>query len=423
MRGACTTPGWSSGSASSPSSCRPASARPRGVPARSAPRRVRLEPRDDRPRRLPQPALLRPRRALRRRAGRALRHAAGRRRSPRRHRRLVAPDARDDRALAALSPLGRRQRDRDGRRLRAARGDHRQPLVRRAAGPRYRDPHGEQRLGAARLPAAPGLGRRLRLALRRAPRGRCRARPCPPARRRAHARPTRARSAPSVRSRSRMGGAGGRAARASARRSQGSGSARARGRSGFWQGTFFICGATTNGLVSTHLIPAAHDHGIAQVSAASLLALIGVFDIVGTVGSGWLTDRYDPRKLLLVYYGFRGLALLALPVAFDSGRYAALVAFAVVYGLDWVATVPPTSALATSTFQPRPASCSRGSSAPTSSAPRPRRGLPASSEPRPASTPSPSSRRRAGARRRPRRPPDQRNAAAASGRGAGDGLK
>lgn len=119
----------------------------------------------------------------------------------------------------------------------------------------------------------------------------------------------------------------------------------------FWvlAGTFFVCGATTNGLVSTHLIPAAHDHGIAQVGAASLLAMIGVFDIVGTVGSGWLTDRFDPRKLLLVYYGFRGLALLALPVAFDS-RYAALVGFAIVYGLDWVATVPPTSALATSAF-------------------------------------------------------------------------
>ncbi|HXV96202.1 MAG TPA: MFS transporter [Gaiellaceae bacterium] len=119
----------------------------------------------------------------------------------------------------------------------------------------------------------------------------------------------------------------------------------------FWilAGTFFVCGATTNGLVSTHLIPAAHDHGIAQVSAAGLLALIGVFDIVGTVGSGWLTDRYDPRKLLLAYYGFRGLALLALPFAFDS-RYAALIGFAVVYGLDWVATVPPTSALATATF-------------------------------------------------------------------------
>ena len=120
----------------------------------------------------------------------------------------------------------------------------------------------------------------------------------------------------------------------------------------FWilAGTFFVCGATTNGLVSTHLIPAAHDHGIAEVTAASLLAVIGAFDIVGTVGSGWLTDRFDARKLLLVYYGFRGLALLALPIAFDSA-YGALAGFAVVYGLDWVATVPPTSALATSTFQ------------------------------------------------------------------------
>ena len=76
----------------------------------------------------------------------------------------------------------------------------------------------------------------------------------------------------------------------------------------FWllAGTFFVCGATTNGLVSTHLIPAAHDHGITQVTAAGLLALIGVFDVVGTTASGWLTDRYDPRKLLLAYYGLRG---------------------------------------------------------------------------------------------------------------------
>ena len=76
----------------------------------------------------------------------------------------------------------------------------------------------------------------------------------------------------------------------------------------FWllAGTFFVCGATTNGLVSTHLIPAAHDHGIAQVTAAGLLALIGVFDVVGTTASGWLTDRYDPRMLLLAYYGLRG---------------------------------------------------------------------------------------------------------------------
>ena len=119
----------------------------------------------------------------------------------------------------------------------------------------------------------------------------------------------------------------------------------------FWllAGTFWVCGATTNGLISTHLIPAAHDHGITQVTAAGLLALVGLFDVVGTTASGWLTDRYDPRILLLAYYGLRGLSLLALPLAFDSA-HAAMFAFAVVYGLDWVATVPPTSALATAHF-------------------------------------------------------------------------
>jgi sugar phosphate permease len=119
----------------------------------------------------------------------------------------------------------------------------------------------------------------------------------------------------------------------------------------FWilAGSFFVCGATTNGLISTHLIPAAHDHGIAEVTAASLLALIGLFDVVGTIGSGWLTDRYDPRKLLVAYYGLRGLSLLLLPLAFGSS-HPALLAFAVVYGLDWVATVPPTIALTATTF-------------------------------------------------------------------------
>ena len=100
------------------------------------------------------------------------------------------------------------------------------------------------------------------------------------------------------------------------------------------------------------MIPAAHDHGITQVTAAGLLALIGVFDIVGTTASGWLTDRYDPRKLLVAYYGLRGASLLALPLAFDSTN-SAMLAFVVVYGLDWVATVPPTSALATSHFGSR----------------------------------------------------------------------
>ena len=119
----------------------------------------------------------------------------------------------------------------------------------------------------------------------------------------------------------------------------------------FWllSGSFFICGATTNGLVGTHLIPAAMDHGIGEVAAAGLLATIGVFDLVGTLCSGWLTDRYDPRVLLAWYYGLRGLSLLALPVVIES-QGAGLVAFVVFYGLDWVATVPPTVALTADSF-------------------------------------------------------------------------
>src|SRR4029078_912053 len=90
----------------------------------------------------------------------------------------------------------------------------------------------------------------------------------------------------------------------------------------FWllTGSFFICGASTTGLIGTHLIPAAHDHGIGEVPDASLLALIGVFDIVSTTCSGWLTDRYDPRLLLVWYYGLRGLSLLALPYLFSALR-------------------------------------------------------------------------------------------------------
>jgi sugar phosphate permease len=118
----------------------------------------------------------------------------------------------------------------------------------------------------------------------------------------------------------------------------------------FWLlvATFFICGLSTNGLIGTHLIPAAVDHHMTAVAGASLLALMGVFDIVGTTVSGWLTDRMDPRRLLAWYYALRGLAVIALPYAFSST--AALVAFAVFYGLDWVATVPPTVALTADTF-------------------------------------------------------------------------
>ncbi|MEP7105763.1 MAG: MFS transporter [Chloroflexota bacterium] len=119
----------------------------------------------------------------------------------------------------------------------------------------------------------------------------------------------------------------------------------------FWflAGSFFICGASTNGLIGTHLIPASIDHGMAEVTAASLLAVIGVFDIAGTMLSGWLTDRVDSRVLLFWYYGLRGLSLLFLPFAYGAG-YGGLFLFIVFYGLDWVATVPPTVALTADMF-------------------------------------------------------------------------
>jgi len=119
----------------------------------------------------------------------------------------------------------------------------------------------------------------------------------------------------------------------------------------FWLlgGSFFICGASTNGLIGTHLIPASMDHGMAEVAAASLLAVIGVFDIVGTLASGYLTDRFDSRWLLFFYYGLRGLSLLLLPFVFGSPQFA-LILFIVFYGLDWVATVPPTVQLARRVF-------------------------------------------------------------------------
>lgn len=122
----------------------------------------------------------------------------------------------------------------------------------------------------------------------------------------------------------------------------------------FWllAGSFFVCGATTNGLVGTHLIPACLDHGIPEVRAAGLLATMGVFDLLGTTASGWLSDRYDNRRLLFFYYGLRGLALLFLPKAFDSSFYG-LPLFAMFYGLDWIATVPPTVRLTTDAVGPR----------------------------------------------------------------------
>jgi MFS family permease len=119
----------------------------------------------------------------------------------------------------------------------------------------------------------------------------------------------------------------------------------------FWllAGSFFICGASTNGLIGTHLIPASIDHGMAEVTAASLLAVIGVFDVIGTLASGYLTDRFDSRWLLFIYYGLRGLSLLLLPYVFGSPQFG-LILFIVFYGLDWVATVPPTVQLARKVF-------------------------------------------------------------------------
>lgn len=119
----------------------------------------------------------------------------------------------------------------------------------------------------------------------------------------------------------------------------------------FWllAGTFFVCGLSTNGLIGTHLIPACFDHGIPEVKAAGLLAAMGLFDILGTTLSGWLSDRWDSRKLLFWYYGLRGLSLIFLDWAFGPDVFG-LWLFAVFYGLDWIATVPPTVKLCAQSF-------------------------------------------------------------------------
>ncbi|MER8015624.1 MFS transporter [Streptomyces griseoluteus] len=120
----------------------------------------------------------------------------------------------------------------------------------------------------------------------------------------------------------------------------------------FWllAGSFAICGASTNGLIQTHFVPAAHDHGMPVPAAASLLAVIGVFDVLGTIASGWFTDRFDSRRLLAVYYALRGVSLLFLPMLLGPAVHAPMVFFIVFYGLDWVATVPPTLALCRERF-------------------------------------------------------------------------
>ena len=118
----------------------------------------------------------------------------------------------------------------------------------------------------------------------------------------------------------------------------------------FWilAATFFICGLSTNGLIQTHFISLCGDAGLGPVPAASVLAMMGAFDLIGTIGSGWLSDRYDNRKLLLMYYGLRGLSLLWLP--YSEFTLYGLSTFAMFYGLDWIATVPPTVRLTAATF-------------------------------------------------------------------------
>jgi len=125
----------------------------------------------------------------------------------------------------------------------------------------------------------------------------------------------------------------------------------------FWYltGSFFVCGLSTSGLIGTHFIPAAHDHGMGQVAAASLLALVGVFDVVGTLASGWLTDRIDPKKLLFFYYFLRGVSLFLLPSILFSTVHPSTLVFVIFYGLDWVATVPPTVILCRTVLGPEKA--------------------------------------------------------------------
>ena len=113
---------------------------------------------------------------------------------------------------------------------------------------------------------------------------------------------------------------------------------------------FAICGATTNGLIGVHFVPSAHDHGMPTSTAASLLAVVGVFDVFGTIASGWLTDRVNPRILLGIYYFGRGISLMLLPILLSDAIHPSLIVFVVIYGLDWVATVPPTIAISNQVF-------------------------------------------------------------------------
>jgi sugar phosphate permease len=136
---------------------------------------------------------------------------------------------------------------------------------------------------------------------------------------------------------------------ASAETPQGGAVSRAARTPEFWllSGSFFICGASSNGIIGVHFVPHSIDHGIPEVTAAGALAIMGAMNFVGTIASGLLTDRYDPRKLLAVYYSLRGLSLLLLPFITD---FAGLSVFAIFFGLDYIATVPPTVTLVAERF-------------------------------------------------------------------------
>ena len=119
--------------------------------------------------------------------------------------------------------------------------------------------------------------------------------------------------------------------------------------SDFWllAGSFFVCGVTSNGLIGTHLVPHAVEHGFSEYTAAGALALMGGMNVIGTMASGYLSDRVNPRMLLALYYGLRSLSLLLLPLVNEP---IGLTVFAIVFGLDFIATVPPTIALTADSF-------------------------------------------------------------------------
>ncbi|MBT2603893.1 MFS transporter [Bacillus sp. ISL-53] len=120
----------------------------------------------------------------------------------------------------------------------------------------------------------------------------------------------------------------------------------------FWllAGSFFICGLSTSGLIGTHFISYCISFGLPVVTAASLLSFMGIFDLIGTTVSGWLSDRFDNRWLLFWYYALRGASLVLLPFALNEGSIGLLIIFSVFYGLDWIATVPPTISISRQVF-------------------------------------------------------------------------